>query len=130
MLVPSKDDMKPAQQGGVSLWYIATRLGVGERSEQWVLNYVRHLIANEGFPKPFPYIGLQQKRARKDVHLQSRWLRAAVDAWFDGFLPPHLVTVVDDRQAARDANTLDQRAEALAGAAASAAAPRQAGAAR
>jgi hypothetical protein len=111
---PSKDDLKPAQQGGVSLWYIATRAGVGDRSDNWVLNYVRELHANEQFPSPLPYYDCRKKRP--GIHLQSRWLRAAVDAWFDGFLPPHLVTVADDRALGRDADLLDRRAGELAGA--------------
>jgi hypothetical protein len=112
-LVPSKDDLRPAQQGGVSLWYIATRAGVGDRSDNWVLNYVRELHANESFPGPLPYYDSRKKRP--GIHLQSRWLRAAVDAWFDGFLPPHLVTVSDERTLSRDAELLDRAAAELAG---------------
>jgi hypothetical protein len=85
------------------------------RSENWVLNFVRQLHANEKFPSPLPYYDSRKKRS--GIHLQSRWLRTAVDAWFDGFLPPHLVTVADDRQLEPDAARLDQRAGALAGAA-------------
>jgi hypothetical protein len=116
MLVPARDDLRPAQQGGVSLWYIATRAGVSSRSDNWVLNYVRQLIANEGFPKPLPYFDLQGRK-RPTIHNNSRWLRAAVDAWFDGFLPPQLVTVADEVRTIREAAILDERAEALAGAA-------------
>jgi hypothetical protein len=119
MLAPSRDDLRPEQQGGVSLWYIATRAGVSERSGDWVLNYVRLLVANEAFPRPLPYYGLNEKK-RSGITLHSRWSRVAVDAWFDGFLPPHLVTVADDRRAANDAHLLDQRAGELAGAVAGA----------
>jgi hypothetical protein len=114
-LVPTRDDLRAEQQGGVSLWYIATRAGVSDKSGDWLLNYVRLLIANEHFPKPLPYFGLNERR-RQGVGLHSRWIRTAVDAWFDGFLPPHLVTVTDDRNAARDAHLLDARAGELAGA--------------
>jgi hypothetical protein len=116
-LVPSKDDFKAEQQGGVSLWYIAMRAGVSSKSDNWILNYVRELHANEKFPEPLPYY--DSKKKRTGIHPQSRWVRSAVDAWFDGFLPPHLVTVANDRAAGRDALLLDQRADQLAGAAGS-----------
>jgi hypothetical protein len=117
MLAPTRDDLRAEQQGGVSLWYIATRAGVSDKSGNWVLNYVRLLIANEDFPKPLPYFGLNAKR-RTGIHAHSRWNRVAVDAWFDGFLPPQLVSVAEDRRTANDAHILDQRAGELAGAAA------------
>lgn len=112
MLAPTRDDLRAEQQGGVSLWYIATRAGVSDRSANWLLNYVRLLIANEHFPAPLPYYGLNEKR-RRGINNHSRWNRVAVDAWFDGFLPPHLVTVVEDRRAEIEAHLLDQRAGAL-----------------
>lgn len=116
MLKPTRDDLRAEQQGGVSACYIATRAGISERSPNWILNWIRLAIANEGFPQPFPYYGLNARR-RQGVTLHSRWLRSAVDAWFDGFLPPHLVTVAEDRVTARDALTLDRRADELAAAA-------------
>jgi hypothetical protein len=117
MLAPTRDDLRAEQQGGVSLWYIATRAGFSDRSGNWVVNYVRLLIANEDFPKPLPYFGLNAKR-RAGVTLHSRWLREAVDAWFGGFLPPQLVSVANDRNVMRDAHVLDGRAAELAGVAA------------
>jgi hypothetical protein len=108
---PTRDDLRATQQGGVSLWYIATRAGVSDKSDNWILNYVRELHANEKFPAPLPYYDSRKKRP--GIHLQSRWLRAAVDAWFDGFLPPHLVTVANDRELERDAHRLDRAAELL-----------------
>lgn len=115
MLAPTRDDLRAEQQGGVSLWYVATRAGVSDKSGNWVLNYVRLLIANEGFPAALPYFGLNEQR-RQGVGLHSRWSRLAVDTWFDGFLPPQLVSVAEDRNAARDAHILDARAGELAGA--------------
>jgi hypothetical protein len=128
MLAPSRDDLRAEQQGGVSLWYIATRAGVSDRSANWLLNYVRLLIANERLPQAAPLFRAQ-RQAAPGHHLHSRWIRTAVDAWFDGFLPPHLVAVANDRNAERDAVKLDQRAgiskaEAAAIAAAADAAPR------
>lgn len=116
VLAPTRDDLRAEQQGGVSMWYIATRAGVSDKGDNWILNYVRLLIVNEQFPKPLPYFGLNAER-RKGVGFHSRWIRTAVDAWFDGFLPPHLVTVANDRREAREADLLDQRADELATAA-------------
>lgn len=113
MLAPTRDDLRAEQQGGVSLWYIATRAGVSGRSANWILNYVRLLIANEAFPGPLPYFGLNAKK-RHGLGLHSRWLRLAVDSWFDGFLPPRLAAVAEDRATARDAHILDGRAAELA----------------
>jgi hypothetical protein len=97
MLAPTRDDLRAEQQGGVSLWYIATRAGVSDKSGNWILNYVRLLVANEDFPKPLPYYGLNEKK-RQGLTLHSRWNRVAVDAWFDGFLPPRLVAVAEERR--------------------------------
>lgn len=115
-MVPSKDDLKATAQGGVSLWYIATRCGVSDRSDNWILNYVRCLVANERFPTPLPSYDLGGRK-REGITFHSRWLRFAVDAWFNGTLPPHLVSFNDNAIEARDAARLDQRADELAGAA-------------
>jgi hypothetical protein len=114
MLAPTRDDLKP--HGGVSLWYIATRAGVSGRSPEWILNYVKQLEANEHFPAPLPYYGLNGRK-RSGLTIHSRWNRVAVDAWFDGFIPPHLVAASEERRGANDAHILDQRADELAAAA-------------
>lgn len=113
MLAPAKTDLQPEKSGGVSLWYIATRAGIADRSDNWVLNYARMLVANNHFPAPLPYYGLSGK-TRDGIHFGSRWIRAAVDAWFDGLMPPHLALVANDTATARDAHLLDQRAGQLA----------------
>lgn len=120
MVAPTRDDLKTDQQSGVSLWYVAKRAGFSNRSVVWLINYVRLLIANDHFPTPLPYYGFN-KRKRQGIGLHSRWNRTAVDAWFDGFIPPHLVPVANDRDAGRDAGILDQRADELATAASGAA---------
>lgn len=115
MLAPAKTDLQPEKSGGVSLWYIATRAGIADRSDAWVLNYARMLVANNNFPAPLPYYSFTGK-AREGIHFGSRWLRAAVDAWFDGLMPPHLCVIANDAAIARDGLKLDQRANALCGA--------------
>jgi len=113
-LAPARTDLLPAErQAGVSLWYIANRAGYGERGADWILNYVRLLHANESFPPPLPFFPLNGRK-KAGIHFKSRWLRAAVDAWFDGFMPPQLALVAGNAQAARDAELLDARAAELA----------------
>lgn len=113
MLAPTRDDLRNEQQGGVSLWYIATRAGVSDKSATWILNYVRLLIESESFPAPLPYFGLNAKK-RNGVGLHSRWNRVAVDAWFNGFLPASVAVAVEERRIANDAHVLDGRADELA----------------
>jgi predicted DNA-binding transcriptional regulator AlpA len=111
VLAPTRDDLR--EQGGVSPWYIAKKAGISDRSDGWILNTIRNWIAQENFPKPLPHYDLQNRR-RAEVNLHSRWIRAAVDAWFDGQLPPHVLEGLADRTAANDAGLLDQRADELA----------------
>jgi hypothetical protein len=111
VLAPTKDDLR--EHGGVSPWYIARRAGISDRSDAWILNTIRNLIAQEAFPKPLPHFDLQGRR-RDAVNLHSRWIRAAVDAWFDGQLPPHVAASIADRRAANDGALLDSRAGELA----------------
>lgn len=114
MLGPCKTDLLPAEKGaGVSLWYVAMRLGLTGRSQQWLLGHVRQLIARNGFPAPFPHY-LLDGTARQGVTLASRWLREAVDAWLDGFLPPELADAAAAARLAADAAALDARAAQLA----------------
>ena len=102
-----------------SLWYIATRAGVSGRSDNWVLNYVRMLHANENFPDPLPAFRIATGKKAEGITFLSRWPRPAVDAWFDGFLPPMVATVPDEGAiAACHADALDASARQLAGAAA------------
>lgn len=118
MLGPCKTDQLPAEKGaGVSLWYVAMKLGLSGRSPQWLLGHVRQLIDRHNFPPPFPHYMLDGTR-REGITRASRWHRAAVDAWLDGFLPPEMLLAVEDRRAAEDAARLDQRAAELAGLAA------------
>jgi hypothetical protein len=115
-LRPTRDDLRPAgSPGGVSLWYIATRAGVSHRSQGWILNYVRLLVKNEGFPAPLPTFRLVTGERVPGIVPASRWLRGAVDAWFDGYLPPIAANpAFDSRLAQRHADALDQRAAELA----------------
>jgi hypothetical protein len=62
------------------------------RSTAWQIDYLRGLIADCSFPAPLPLrIRDRDTRATRmttDVQRASRWLRAAVDQWFEDQLPP------------------------------------------
>lgn len=113
MLTPARADLK-ADGPSCTLWYIAMRAGRSEKSGGWLLSYVRLLHLNEGFPPPLPDYVLKTGKRKEGIHLESRWVREAVDAWFNQFLPPELVAVAEDMRQRRDAETLDQRAALLA----------------
>lgn len=114
MFVPVPADLREGSRS-CSLFYIARRLGYGERSEGWLVSYVDCLISHEGFPPPLPLYRVTGGSRRKVDRLGGghRWNRDAVDAWFDGTIPPKLAAVVEDGLAARYAAQLDARAAAL-----------------
>ena len=80
--------------------------------------YVQMLIESAGFPPPLPHLGKGEDGAAALVpainYRKSRWQRAAVDAWFDGIVPPQHRAAIDDQAARAAADRLDQAAEALA----------------
>jgi hypothetical protein len=118
MFTPTRDDLRPrgSISRGVSLWYIAQRAGISDKSENYVLNHVRLLHLNEGFPAPLPTFRIATGKRVDGIVAASRWPRETVDAWFDGFLPP-LVSTVDDEGAiaASYAAALDGAAASLFG---------------
>lgn len=72
---------------------IARRLGVDRRSRPWQVRYVAKLIEERGFPKPLPT--MLGDAVTEDIKpTWSRWIREAVDAWFDGQLPPSAVAAL------------------------------------
>lgn len=111
MFVPVPADTRENSRA-CSLYYIARRLGHGEKAEAFVVRQVENLIAHEGFPPPLPYYRAGRKIAR--LGRWSRWNRDAADAWFDGTVPPPLRAALADNLVARHAAELARRAEALA----------------
>lgn len=117
MIVSAEADRRAGSRT-CSLWYVAGWLGKRERSPQWLADYVQKLVERQNFPRPLP--DYRAGRLVEKVTGSSRWLTQAVDAWFDGLLPPGIAEGAGDdaaraRVAARWAGTLDQRAAALAG---------------
>ena len=77
---PRAQQLRADMAAGVSLFYIAHRLGHNGRSERWLRSRVDWLTDHAGFPAPLP-----SPRAN-----ERRYSKRAVDAWFDAQLgtPP------------------------------------------
>ncbi|SFR86776.1 hypothetical protein [Sphingomonas jatrophae] len=89
---------------------IARRLGCDQRSHNWQVNYLRQLIKLEGFPAPLPHPrGTKLLVGAEAVGTHARWQRIAVDAWFDGQLPPGALEALTPGAAA-EADALDANA--------------------
>lgn len=102
--------------GNCALHYIARRAGMEERQIRWLVGYVRQLILRHGFPPPIAprlYKG-EFLHGADAVDRGARWRRDAVDRWFDGLMPPHILEATQeaeaDRAAREYADTLDARA--------------------
>lgn len=78
--------------------YIAARLGV---SMSTVRARVEWLIDHHNFPQPLP---------APDVARKPRWLRPAVDAWFDGLVPADLAAASRGATLRGASAELDRRA--------------------
>lgn len=73
--------------------------------------YVKALIANYGFPQPYP-APVKGKGLTRDVRHNSRWPRDPVDAWFLNFDPPGSLAA-DELARQRGVAELHQRAARL-----------------
>lgn len=51
------------------------------------VTYVRSLVEDYGFPKPYP-TPVKGKGATREIRTNSQWPRDPVDAWFLDFDPP------------------------------------------
>ena len=74
-------DLNPRNRDTCGVYDVAGRLGQAHRDLPWLRRYLDRLIEHDDFPAPFPLI-------RSGVQAASRWPVVAVDAWFDGQLPP------------------------------------------
>lgn len=94
-----------------TIWYIRRELGRADYGDGRLVTYVRALVASRGFPPPLPH----EKRGHlvEEVTVNSRWLRSAVDAWLDDFLPPEAAASVDRAQRAAAADEMDAAAFGL-----------------
>lgn len=92
--------------------YVQKQLGRDGLSQPRMVQYLRRLIADHGFPAPLPTI-VKGGKTTKDVHPSSRWIRAAVIAWFDGYIPPDCAATIDDKAYAAAALSMDTAATNL-----------------
>ena len=89
LLLPAEGDPPTC-----NLQWICNQLG-HDGSEARQVAYVAGLIAEEGFPRPFPHLAHGGGLSR-DIHpTRSQWLRAGVEAWLADFLPPAGAAAID-----------------------------------
>jgi hypothetical protein len=106
----SEDDGYPT----VGLPFIMRELGKRHYGLGRQLAYVTLLIAEEGFPPPFPTLVKRRKgapeRLERGVTSDSQWPRPPVEAWIEDFLPPGSAAALDARAQAAAADEMDRAA--------------------
>ena len=100
-----------ADQPSCSIWYIQMRLGRKDYGIGRMATYLNAMIADHGFPKPFPH--MRAGTLIDAVTPQSRWQRAAVDNWLFDFLPPDAASAADAAARASAAAEMDVSASNL-----------------
>lgn len=94
-----------------TLWYIQNRLGRSDYGERRMVTYVTLLIREHDFPPPLPT--LRRGILTRDVVARSRWIRTAVDAWLEDFLPPANAEALDKAARRAAADDMDEAARNL-----------------
>lgn len=100
----------PRNAGTSGIYDVAGRLGQAHRPPAWICRTLDAYVADQGFPAPFPLLKGGALATR--VFADSRWPTVAVDAWFDGQLPPEARGAVDQAERA----AVDSRLSLAAGA--------------
>lgn len=95
-----------------TIYYVQRELGEQHLSEKRLCAYLRKLIAEYGFPKPLPTV-MRGGSLTNDVHQRSKWIRAAVDAWIDGYIPPDCAATIDEKAMRAAAAEMDANAQNL-----------------
>jgi hypothetical protein len=91
--------------------HVALQLGINDKAPTYQVAYVRALIQYQNFPFPLPHVVVSRGLTVTGVDAVrpgASWQKAAVDAWFDGLLPPGARTT--DAAASAAADTLDANA--------------------
>lgn len=104
VVAPVHSDDEPT----CNLFYIRRQLGRQNYGERRMVSYVALLIEQHGFPPPLPT--LVRHKLVRGVTVDSRWHRAAVDAWLGDFLPPANFAQVDRAAMAAAAEEMDANA--------------------
>lgn len=76
----------PRNLSTCGIFDVAGRLGQAHRRPNFICKTIDLLIEERGFPQPFPL--LRGAVLQERVFADSRWPRAAVEAWFNDQLPP------------------------------------------
>jgi len=105
------EERDPTDEHTCSLWYIRARLGRRDYQDKRMVAYVTRLIEAQSFPPPLPCLKGQDLCAA--VTAKSRWLRPAVDAWLEDFLPPANAAQVDQAALNAAAHEMDAAAHGL-----------------
>lgn len=95
-----------------NLSYVQRELGLSRYSEKRMCQYLAQMITGYGFPAPIPTIR-KGGQLSTEVHHDSQWWRAAVDAWLDGQLPPAAAEMVDAKAMRAAAEDMDAAARNL-----------------
>lgn len=98
----------PDDAPSCTIWYIQLKLGRRDYSVARMCVYVDALIAQHGFPQPFPRVS--RGKLTTTVSAKSRWPRFAVDQWLADWLPPDAAAAAEAAARNRAAAEMDGRA--------------------
>lgn len=117
------DADREEQRPTVSIFWLKRALCPHRFGDKRLQSYITLLIEEKGFPPPLPALvtrrrtGKGVKRAAdslaEQVTMNSRWRRAAVEAWLEDFLPPDNAAAVQARSARAAASDMDSAASHL-----------------
>ena len=93
-----------------TIWYVRRELGRIDYGDKRICSYLQKLVDQHGFPAPFPCERKGRRELETRVVPESRWIRAAVDAWLEDRTPPDLGAALDRK--ARDAAAAEMDAAA------------------
>jgi hypothetical protein len=107
-------------RGPVDIRWVARRLEIQHLRMRAVIDAIRLLVENEGFPEPKSprFVKGARQRGKNAVWSKSTWNRDEAEAWFDDDLPPAAAqaSAAANRSATR--HRLAERARQVAGVAA------------
>lgn len=96
----------------VGIWQVRQILGRTDHSDKVFIAYVQALVAECGFPRPFPS-ALKGKRLTSAVTRHSSFRRDAVEAWAADYLPPACAAALDAAGLEQAAQAMDAAAHSL-----------------
>lgn len=115
---PPSDRRDRANPHVLTFGQVAFALGIRGRSIGYQTGYIRQLHTRQNFPAPLPSYNKTRNeliQGEAAITPRAQWQRAAVDAWFDGQLPPGALASRLARETAADAAALDANAASLFG---------------